>query len=80
MKIEDVLIGKIIKDSYTGDIGKIVGFGKNPKYYLVRWKFLEEGSYHDNKREEKYALYTKETLHSKRFEFITQEEAFLFML
>jgi len=84
----DELIGKIIKDNETGDIGRIIKWdgtfwkGKTRGYYLIRWIFVETKSHHYVKnKKEFYAKYTEDNIkRSGRFEFLTGEESFLYML
>ena len=78
------LIGKFVRDKDTGDIGQILQLKYRNKYYLVKWVHIEEGSWHNTKindRREYYAQYTpQDIVNSQRFEILTGQEAFMWVL
>jgi hypothetical protein len=83
------LIEKYIKDNKSGDIGQIVElkdyafkyFNKTigAKYYLVKWVYQEDNSWH---KRSYYAQYSPEKIKEPngRFEILTGQEAFMWML
>lgn len=77
------LIGKFVKDSKTGDIGKIIEMRCNYNYYLIRWVHMSEDSFHrdQSKKEVYFTQYTPENIkNSGRFEILTGQEAFIYVL
>jgi len=80
----DEIVGEYIRDTTSKDVGKIVEAQfKGTKYYLVKWIYVNKDSWHYDKRrndEQRFAMYTKDTLVSSRFKFLTEQEAFFWVL
>jgi len=74
------LIGKLIRDKETGDVGKILKY--EGRYYLVKWLSTELNSRHKVKdKDEYYAKYTLTNIQeSGRFEYLTGAEALVYAL